>query len=127
MIEVPIANPSQARIVNQPRLFASAEGNLAGLWAGGDHGPNTQRTSTTNQCHDITVYSEIGLAAGACSGNGILMDISDPRNPEAPRLRVGHGLCLLALGDVQQRRHQGACSRMSGAAVAGRAAARWIR
>ena len=82
VIEVPIADPSQARIVNQPRLFASTEGNLAGLWTGGDHGPNTQRTSTTNQCHDITVYSEIGLAAGACSGNGILMDISDPRNPK---------------------------------------------
>jgi len=36
----------------------------------------------TNQCHDITVYSEIGLAAGACSGNGILLDISDPQNPK---------------------------------------------
>ena len=36
----------------------------------------------TNQCHDITVYAEIGLAAGACSGNGILMDISDPVNPK---------------------------------------------
>ncbi|HEX8030545.1 MAG TPA: hypothetical protein VF491_18855 [Vicinamibacterales bacterium] len=82
VIEVPIANPSQARIVNQPRLFASDNGNIAGLWMGGDHGPNTQRTSTTNQCHDITVYSEMGLAAGACSGNGILMDISDPRNPK---------------------------------------------
>jgi hypothetical protein len=82
VIEVPLANPSQARIVNQPRIFASAEGNLAGLWAGGDHGPNTQRTSVTNQCHDITVYAEIGLAAGACSGNGILMDIRDPRNPK---------------------------------------------
>jgi hypothetical protein len=82
VIEVPLANPSQSRIVNQPRLFASAEGNLAGLWSGGDHGPNTQRTSTTNQCHDITVYAEIGLAAGACSGNGILMDIKDPRNPK---------------------------------------------
>ncbi|HUQ89298.1 MAG TPA: hypothetical protein VM096_17185 [Vicinamibacterales bacterium] len=82
VIEVPLANPSQARIVNQPRLFASTEGNLAGLWTGGDHGEHTQRTSTTNQCHDITVYSEIGLAAGACSGNGILMDISDPRNPK---------------------------------------------
>ena len=35
----------------------------------------------TNQCHDITVFPEIGLAAGACSGNGILMDISDPVNP----------------------------------------------
>ncbi len=82
VIEVPLANPSQARIVNQPRIFAGADGNIAGLWAGGDHGPNTQRTSRTNQCHDITVYSEMGLAAGACSGNGILMDISDPRNPK---------------------------------------------
>jgi hypothetical protein len=82
VIEVPIANPEKARIVNQPRLFASDNGNIAGLWMGGDHGEHTQRTSTTNQCHDITVYSEIGLAAGACSGNGILMDISDPRNPK---------------------------------------------
>jgi hypothetical protein len=82
VIEVPLADPAKSRIVNQPRIFASAEGNLAGLWAGGDHGPNTQRTSTTNQCHDITVYAEIGLAAGACSGNGILMDIRDPRNPK---------------------------------------------
>jgi len=68
--------------VNQPRLFMSDNGNIAGLWMGGDHGPNTQRTNTTNQCHDITVYSELGLAAGACSGNGLLMDISDPRNPK---------------------------------------------
>ena len=35
----------------------------------------------TNQCHDITVFPEIGLAAGACSGNGILLDISDPVHP----------------------------------------------
>jgi hypothetical protein len=82
VIEVPIANPSQARIVNQPRIFMSDTGDIAGLWKGGDHGPNTQRTSTTNQCHDITVYSEMGLAAGACSGNGILLDIKDPRNPK---------------------------------------------
>ncbi|HEX7282762.1 MAG TPA: hypothetical protein VF239_11945, partial [Vicinamibacterales bacterium] len=82
VIEVPLANPSQARIVNQPRIFMSETGDIAGLWKGGDHGPNTQRTSTTNQCHDITVYSEIGLAAGACSGNGILLDIKDPRNPK---------------------------------------------
>jgi len=82
VIEVPLANPSQARIVNQPRIFMSDTGDIAGLWKGGDHGPNTQRTSTTNQCHDITVYSEMGLAAGACSGNGILLDIKDPRNPK---------------------------------------------
>jgi hypothetical protein len=82
VIEVPLANPAQARIVNQPRIFMGESGNIAGLWAGGDHGPNTQRTSRTNQCHDTTVYSEIGLAAGACSGNGILLDIKDPRNPK---------------------------------------------
>ena len=35
----------------------------------------------TNQCHDITVFPEVGLAAGACSGNGILLDISDPVKP----------------------------------------------
>ena len=83
VIEVPLANPSQSRIVNQPRIFMNEKnGAIAGLWMGGDHGANTQRTSTTNQCHDITVYSEIGLAAGACSGNGILLDIKDPRNPK---------------------------------------------
>ena len=37
--------------------------------------------SETNQCHDITVFPEVGLAAGACSGNGILLDIHDPKNP----------------------------------------------
>ena len=40
-----------------------------------------RRTSDTDRCHDITVYSAIGLAAGACSGNGILLDISNPVNP----------------------------------------------
>ena len=83
VIEVPLAAPEKARIVNRPRIFADEKsGNIAGLWAGGDHGPGTQRTSTTNQCHDITVYPEVGLAAGACSGNGILLDISDPANPK---------------------------------------------
>jgi hypothetical protein len=83
VIKVPIANPEQAAIVNRPRIFAdTATGAVGGLWQGGDHGPGTQRTSTTNQCHDITVYPEVGLAAGACSGNGLLLDISDPVNPK---------------------------------------------
>ena len=83
VIEVPLGAPEKARIVNRPRIFTDVKsGKVAGLWAGGDHGPGTQRTSTTNQCHDITVYPEVGLAAGACSGNGILLDISDPVNPK---------------------------------------------
>jgi uncharacterized protein (DUF305 family) len=82
VIRIPVERPEEARIVNRPRIFADSEsGNIAGLWGGGDHGPGTQRTSETNQCHDITVYPEIGLAAGACSGNGILLDVSDPVNP----------------------------------------------
>ncbi|MBY0496843.1 MAG: hypothetical protein K2Y23_21750 [Cyanobacteria bacterium] len=83
IIEVPLGAPEKARVVNRPRIFANEKnGDIAGLWMGGDHGPDTQRTSTTNQCHDITVYPEVGLAAGACSGNGILLDISDPVNPK---------------------------------------------
>ncbi len=80
VIKVPIASPADSRIVSMPRIFET-DGNIAGLWAGGGHGDGTQRTSETNRCHDITVFPEIGLAAGACSGNGILLDISDPANP----------------------------------------------
>jgi hypothetical protein len=82
VIQVPLATPQNARIVSRPRIFADvATGALSGLWAGGDHGPGTQKTSETNQCHDITVFAEVGLAAGACSGNGILLDIRDPKSP----------------------------------------------
>jgi hypothetical protein len=82
VIHVPLAAPEDARIVSRPRIFADPEtGAIAGLWPGGDHGPGTQRTSITNQCHDITAYPEIGLAAGACAGNGILLDITDPAAP----------------------------------------------
>jgi hypothetical protein len=83
VIQVPLAAPQDAKIVNRPRIFAdTASGAISGLWPGGDHGPGTQKTSVTNQCHDITVFPEVGLAAGACSGNGILLDISDPKNPK---------------------------------------------
>ncbi|GMN01848.1 DUF305 domain-containing protein [Erythrobacter sp. MTPC3] len=82
VIEIPVANPAASRIISSPRVFADNEtGEIAGLWLGGDSGEGTQRTAQTNQCHDITVFPSLNLAAGACSGNGILMDISDPMNP----------------------------------------------
>ncbi len=81
VIRVPLAAPQKARVVSNPRIFADS-GKIAGLWMGGAHGEGTQTTSQTNQCHDITVYSAIGLAAGACSGNGILLDIHDPVHPK---------------------------------------------
>jgi hypothetical protein len=82
VIKVPLDAPEKAAIVNRPRIFADESGKLGGLWQGGDHGPGTQSSRMTNQCHDITVYPAVGLAAGACSGNGILLDISDPENPK---------------------------------------------
>jgi len=54
---------------------AGAPAAAAGRGAGrGNTGPN--------QCHDITVYPDIGLAGGACGGYGLLLDISDVANPK---------------------------------------------
>ena len=83
IIEIPISDPSKSRIVSSPAVFADLEtGSLAGLWRGGDHGDETQETKRTDQCHDITVFPSANIAAGACSGNGILFDITDPYNPK---------------------------------------------
>lgn len=83
VIEIPLDDPSQSRIVDSPAVFADPEtGRLAGLWEGGDHGEGTQETRRTDQCHDITVFPSANLAAGACSGNGIIFDISDPMKPK---------------------------------------------
>ena len=83
VIQVPLNAPQNAKIVNQPRIFAdSTTGAPNGLWKGGAHGEQTQTSSVTNQCHDITAFPAVGLAAGACSGNGILLDISDPVHPK---------------------------------------------
>ena len=82
IIEIPINDPSSSKIVKSPAVFTDIEtGNVAGLWRGGDHGGDTQDTNPTDQCHDITVFPSANIAAGACSGNGILFDITDPYNP----------------------------------------------
>jgi hypothetical protein len=84
VIKVPLATPQEAQIVSSPRLFIDPRtGALNGLNNAGTHGKNgLEKPSDTNQCHDITAYSAIGLAAGACSGNGILLDIKDPVHPK---------------------------------------------
>jgi hypothetical protein len=83
VIKVPIAAPQEAKIVSSPRVFVDARtGALNGLNNGGSHDKGAEKPADTNQCHDITVYSAIGLAAGACSGNGILLDIKDPVHPK---------------------------------------------
>jgi len=84
VIKVPVAAPQDAKVVSTPRVFIDPRtGAINGLNNGGTHGrKGAEKPVDTNQCHDITVYSAIGLAAGACSGNGILLDIKDPVNPK---------------------------------------------
>ena len=106
VIKVPLGAPGEAAIVSSPRVFqdlpvaprneersasdqkdreaAAAAAAAAGRSAAG-RGPNrpapTGPPRGPNQCHDVTVYSDIGLAGGACGGLGLLLDISDPVNP----------------------------------------------
>ena len=84
VIKVPVAAPQDAKVVSSPRIFIDPRtGAINGLNNGGTHGKKgAEKPADTDQCHDITVYSAIGLAAGACSGNGILLDIKDPVNPK---------------------------------------------
>jgi len=67
----PTAADSAALRAALPRLMAdrdAEDGDIPG------RGPT--------QCHDITLYPEIGLAGGACEGYGLLLDITDPVNPK---------------------------------------------
>ncbi|HJE58595.1 MAG TPA: hypothetical protein K8V84_08810 [Nocardiopsis listeri] len=70
IIEVPLDDPASAALVNEPVLFPD----------GGNHDQDGLLRPTEG-CHDITAYPEKDLAAGACMGDGILMDISDPVEP----------------------------------------------
>jgi len=82
VVEIPIANPAAAQIIDSPTVFADpATGNIAGLSRGDDEDPE-HKQSATDECHDITVFPTRRIAAGACSGNGILFDISNPRKPQ---------------------------------------------
>jgi hypothetical protein len=87
VIKVPLAAPQNAAVVSEPRLFTDQQtGAIDSL----QNAPQTPLhpsgipwapQPTTDSCHDITVYPEIELAAGACEGNGLLIDISDPAHP----------------------------------------------
>jgi hypothetical protein len=81
VIKVPIAHPEQAKIVNSPYIFSDpATGKKDALLNAPIHGEGN--ATATRGCHDITVYSWLGVAGGACSGNGILLDITDVVHPK---------------------------------------------
>ena len=69
VVKVPVAHPERSRVVSQPVLFPD------GGTTGDDY------SSDTSGCHDITAYPKRDLAAGACMGDGILLDISDRAHP----------------------------------------------
>ncbi|WP_404819322.1 LVIVD repeat-containing protein [Streptomyces marincola] len=69
VVEVPRAAPERAELSSFEVTFP--DGGF----------PGDENSSATTGCHDITAYPAIGLAAGACMGDGILMDISRPDRP----------------------------------------------
>ncbi|WP_184539580.1 LVIVD repeat-containing protein [Streptosporangium becharense] len=75
IIKVPLRAPAEAAVVATPVLFPDG-GNP------GENLPYPYRTSATTGCHDITAYPEKNIAAGACMGEGVLMDISNPVEPK---------------------------------------------
>ncbi|MCX4825063.1 hypothetical protein OG883_35430 [Streptomyces sp. NBC_01142] len=78
VIKVPRKAPQKSAVVNFPVLFPG-DGPDGG---GNPGGPTNPGVSKTTGCHDITVLPSKDLAAGACMGDGILFDISNPERPE---------------------------------------------
>ncbi len=69
VVKVPVDAPEDASLVGTPVLFPDG-GNPSGGYS-----------RETAGCHDITAYPAKDIAAGACMGDGILMDISDREHP----------------------------------------------
>jgi LVIVD repeat-containing protein len=78
--------PNEAAGAATPPAGAPAAGAAgaapAAAGAGAAGGRGGRGNTGPNQCHDITVYPEIGLAGGACGGYGLLLDIKDVVNPK---------------------------------------------
>lgn len=68
VVEVPLRNPTAARVVSEPHFPQKPYGGQR---------PGEGRTG----CHDITVFMELELAGAACMGEGQIWDISDLENP----------------------------------------------
>jgi len=82
VIQVPLAAPQKAAIVSSPRIFGGLAPPPRRVEPGrGGGGGAAVVPSAPNQCHDITVYPDIGLAGGACGGYGLLLDIRETAHP----------------------------------------------
>src|SRR5262245_6297954 len=82
VIKVPLAHPEQSAVVNHAYIFADANtGQIASLH-GRDQGTGAPKANPTAGCHDVTSYPFARLLGGACSGNGLLLDIKDVTHPK---------------------------------------------
>jgi hypothetical protein len=91
VIQVPLADPQAARVVTSPRIFTGLRAPPRRDAEGTPLPANPDRPGPS-QCHDITVYPAVGLAGGACGGYGLLLDISDVRNPRRLDAAADHNM-----------------------------------
>jgi hypothetical protein len=75
IIKVDHKQPTQAAVVAEPVLFP-------GGGYPGEGSPYPDFGYETTGCHDLTAYPEKKIMAGACMGDGVLFDISNPLNPK---------------------------------------------
>ncbi|MGH9466727.1 MAG: LVIVD repeat-containing protein [Terriglobales bacterium] len=81
IIKVPLAHPAQARVIKHAYIFTDANtGAIDGLH-GRTQGTGVREARATIGCHDITAYPWKGVAGGACAGNGLLLNITNPADP----------------------------------------------
>ena len=114
VIKVPLAHPEQAAVVSHAYIFADANtGQIASLH-GRRQGTGEPSPNPTAGCHDVTSYPFMSLLGGACSGNGLLLDTRNVAQPKRLDDVADAGVLVLALRDVQQRRHQAALLRRMG-------------
>ncbi|WP_374999548.1 LVIVD repeat-containing protein [Aeromicrobium sp. CTD01-1L150] len=69
IVKVPLKKPQNAELIATPVLFPD----------GGNPGGGYSRE--TSGCHDLTAYPTKDIMAGACMGDGIMLDITDRENP----------------------------------------------
>ncbi|MEV0586363.1 beta-propeller domain-containing protein [Nonomuraea sp. NPDC050310] len=65
VVAIPLQDPRSAKVSSSEDIF-----------------PDGQESGGFTGCHDVTAFPEKDLAAAACFGDGVLLDIADPAKPK---------------------------------------------